>query len=255
MLLAIDVGNTNTVIGIFEENKLLKSWRFATRLDKTPDEYGILIWGFLSHFKGDRVIEDIVISCVVPPIVGTLEEMTKLYFDKNAFFVRPGTKTGMPILYDNPQEVGADRIVNAVGVIELYSVPAIVVDFGTATTFDAISPEGEYLGGLIAPGISTSAEGLYRRAARLPKVHIRKPDKVIGSNTVGSIQSGLYLGYKHLVNGLIKEIKKELGCDCFVAATGGHASRFAEDIDEIEVVDPDLTLKGLNIIFSKNKKN
>ncbi len=255
MILAIDVGNTNTVIGIFEGDLLLKSWRFATRLDKTPDEYGILIWGFLSHFHPDAVIDDIAISCVVPPVVGTLEEMSMLYFQKEAFFVRPGTKTGMPILYDNPQEVGADRIVNAVGVIEFYRVPAIVADFGTATTFDVISGKGEYLGGLIAPGLLASADGLYSRAARLPKVHIRKPDKVIGTNTVGSLQSGLYLGYVHLVRGIIREITSELGHDCFVAATGGLAGRFADDIDEIEVVDPDLTLKGLNSIFLKNRKS
>ncbi len=252
MLLTVDVGNTITDVGMFEENELLKSWSLSTNPGRTSDEYGILILNFLEAFEKDVQIEDVIISCVVPPLMGTLSSTIRNYFDLDPLFVKPGIKTGMPILLDNPQEVGADRIVNAVAVKEFYRTPAIVVDFGTATTFDVISREDEYLGGLIAPGPEISANGLNREAARLPKVEIKKPESVIGKNTVESMQSGLFYGSIHMIEGTIESIEAELGYSFFRIATGGGASLLFDDLEEISSIDKNLTLKGLNKIFQKN---
>ena len=204
MLLVIDIGNTNTVLGVFNGNHLIVSWRLETKQSQTADEYGILSRNLftLAGIEFTK-IRSIIIASVVPPLNSVLEEMALKYFKVKPLFVEPGIKTGVPVLYDSPADVGADRIVNAVAAYEKYGGPAIVVDFGTATTFDAISAKGEYLGGVIAPGPGISAEALFKRTARLPRVEIRAPSKVIGTSTVGSIQSGLYFGYIGLVNGIL----------------------------------------------------
>lgn len=253
MLLALDVGNTHTVIGIFKGEVLAGHWRISTHREKTVDEYGIAIRSLLEYgeFKADAVT-GFAVSCVVPPLIPILERVARRYFDIEAFMIEPGIKTGMPILYDKPQEVGADRIVNAVAAFTKYGGPAIVVDFGTATTFDAISQRGEYLGGAIAPGIMISAEALYQRTAKLPRIEIRKPEAVIGKATVTSMQSGLYYGYIGLVEGIIKRMVKELGGKVRVVATGGLSTVLSPDTKLIEKVEPDLTLEGLRLIYEMN---
>ena len=217
------------------------------------DEYGVTIRNLLSLGRIDfEKIGGFAVSCVVPPLTPILERVARRYFDQDAFMVEPGVKTGMPIIYDKPQEVGADRIVNGVAACEKYGSPAIIVDFGTATTFDAISERGEYLGGAIAPGIMISAEALFQRAARLPRVEIRKPDGVIGKSTVTSMQSGLYYGYIGLVEGILRRMKKEMGDKTTIIATGGLATVLSPEIKLIDRVDPDLTLDGLRIIYERN---
>src|SRR3989440_2476057 len=237
MLLVVDVGNTNTVLGVFELNpvgfakpsgagaRMMAHWRVATIKTHTVDEYGVLFRNLFAVEKIEATeVRGIIISSVVPPMDSTLREVCERYFHLKPLFVEPGVKTGMPVHYENPAEVGADRIVNGVAAFEKYGGPCVVVDFGTATTFDAISKKGEYLGGVIAPGIGISAEALFQRTARLPKVDIRKPAQVIGTTTVGSLQSGLYYGYLGLVDGILERLITELGPDTKAVATGGLAS-------------------------------
>jgi len=254
MLLALDVGNTNTVIGVFEDKTLLQHWRLSTRRDGTCDEYASLIKG-LFDFSGleFRRISAVILSSVVPPLQGPLEEMARQYFSVEAMVVGPGMRTGMPILYESPREVGADRIVNAVAAFEAYGGPCIVVDFGTATTFDAISARGEYLGGAICPGIGISAEALFQHAAKLPRVDITQPKVIIGKNTVGSMQAGLYYGYLSLVEGVVARMRAELGGRATVVATGGLAKLLLTESTAVEHVDPLLTLTGLRILFERNQ--
>lgn len=260
MLLVLDVGNTNTVLGVYsaDENEsagqgdLLAHWRVTSARSQTVDEYGVLFRNLFA-MKGIEPsgIRGIVISSVVPPMDTTLREVCERYFGVKPLFIEPGVKTGMPVHYDNPTEVGADRIVNSVAAFEKYGGPCVVVDFGTATTFDAISAKGEYLGGVIAPGIGISAEALFMRTARLPRVDIRKTSKVIGTNTVSSVQSGLYYGYLGLVDGILERLIGELG-EARVVATGGLATLIGDESKYITAVDDSLTLEGMRIIWQRN---
>jgi type III pantothenate kinase len=257
MLLVLDVGNTNTVLGVYELGeaapRLIAHWRVATVRTHTVDEYGVLYRNLFAIGKVESAdVRGIIVSSVVPPMDSTLREVCERYFHLKPLFVEPGIKTGMPVLYENPSEVGADRIVNAVAAFEKYGGPCVVVDFGTATTFDAVSRKGEYLGGVISPGIGISAEALFEHAARLPFVDIRRPGKLIGTNTVGSIQSGLFFGYLGLVDGILERMVAELGPDTKVVATGGLARMIGDHSKYIKDVDDLLTLDGLRIIWERN---
>jgi len=254
MLLVIDVGNSNTVLGIYRERQLLHSWRLTTDKARTVDEYALLIHELfgMSGLRFDA-IADVIISCVVPPMLGTLEGLCANYFRLKPYVVGPGIKTGMPILYDNPREVGADRIVNAVAAYEKHRRSLIVVDFGTATTFDYISARGEYLGGAIAPGLGISTEALFERASKLPRVEFACPPQVVAKNTVNSMQSGIFYGYAGLVDGIVRRMMEEMRDTPLVMATGGISVLMADASETIDEVDPDLTLEGLQIIYLRNK--
>ncbi len=254
MLLVIDVGNTNTVIGIYEEDKLLNHWRVRTVVDHTIDEYGMLILNLYKTSKiGSRSISNIIISCVVPSMLNILEPLCKKYFHVTPLIVGPGIKTGMPIYYDNPREVGADRIVNAVAAHEKYEGDLIVVDFGTATTFDYVTKKGEYMGGCIAPGVVISSEALFERASKLPPVELCRPKCVVAKDTVSSMQAGIMFGYAGLVDGIVDRIREETKTEPTVIATGGLADVIASETSSIDCVDEMLTLEGLRIIFLRNK--
>jgi len=255
MLLVMDVGNTNTVLGVYEKTRLLAHWRLTTVRDRTVDEYGILARNLLSLAGIDAsAIDALIVASVVPPLNSVLESMARGYFKIKPLFVEPGVRTGMPILYENPQEVGADRIVNGVAAYERFRSAAIVVDFGTATTFDAISSEGEYMGGAIAPGLAISAEALFERAARLPRVDIRRPPRVIGRNTTHSLQAGLFHGYIALVQGIVQRMREEMGGTVRTIATGGLVMALEAELRAfLDDMDPNLTLEGLRIIHERNR--
>lgn len=255
MILVIDVGNTNIVLGIYEQKQLLHHWRLSTNRSATVDEYGIMIHNLfqLAGLSLDQ-IDGVIVSSVVPPLMATLERLCKKYVGKTPLVVGPGTKTGLNIRYENPREVGADRIVNSVAGIEKYGCPLIVVDFGTATTFDYIDGEGNYLGGAIVPGIGISTEALYQRAAKLPRIELVKPKSVIGRTPVTSMQAGIIFGYAGQVDGIVRRIRTELGVEPRVVATGGLAELISSESETIEVVDPLLTLEGLRLIYERNEE-
>jgi type III pantothenate kinase len=253
MLMVVDVGNTNTVLGIYRKDELLSHWRLSTERDRTADEWGILIRSlFGSDEMSNATVTAIAISSVVPPARPALEEMSLRYFGIQALFIEATMDLGMPVRYHPPADVGADRIVNAVAAYHEFGGPVIVVDFGTATTFDAISSEGEYLGGVIAPGIGISAEALFLRAARLPRVEIRPPSSVIGNTTIGSMQSGLYWGYAGLVDGILRRMKRELE-NPYVVSTGGLAELIFPACEEIDSVEKNLTMEGMRLIHERLK--
>ena len=259
MLLALDVGNTNTVLGLYDMAAgkvptLAAHWRVSTHRTQTADEYGVLFTNLFNlHGLATSQVKHIIISSVVPPVESTLAQVCESYFKLKPLFVEPGIKTGMPVLVDNPAELGADRLVNAIAAFEKYGGPAIIVDFGTATTFDVVSAKGEYLGGIISPGLGISADALFSRAARLGRVDIKRPPKVIGTTTVTHIQSGLYYGYIGLVDGILARMIEEMAGDTpKIIATGGLASLIAEDSRYIETIDDMLTLDGLRLVFERN---
>jgi type III pantothenate kinase len=262
MLLAIDIGNTNIVLGVFDGKTLVQSWRLTTLRERTSDELGLLVQGLFTNAQLDRkTITGVILASVVPPLTIPAQEMVQRYFGVKTLNVDTTIQTGMPILYDTPADVGADRIVNAVAAYEKYgragSRPLVVVDFGTATTLDAISGKGEYLGGAICPGVTISADALFQRAARLPKIDVRKPATVIGRTTVGAMESGLFWGYVDMVEGLVRRMSAELAgtnvANVTCVATGGLAAIIAPETKLIAHVDPDLTLDGLRIVWDRNQ--
>ena len=257
MLLAIDVGNTNIVLGVFDGQDLVQSWRLQSLRERTADELGLLVDGLFAHSRIERLqVRGVILGSVVPPLTPTVIAMAQRYFGVQTLIVDPSASTGMPILYDNPWEVGADRIVNSVAAYEKFGrdakAPLIVVDFGTATTFDAVSARGEYLGGAICPGVQISADALFQRAARLPRIDVRKPETIVGRTTVGAMESGLFYGYVGMVEGLVRRMTDELGGHAVCVATGGLADVIAPETPLIQHVDADLTLHGLRIVWERN---
>ena len=253
MLLVMDVGNTDTVLGVYDGEELLHDWRIRTKADHTVDEYGILIYNLYNASRiSSRAVQDIIISCVVPPMLNILEPLCQKYFKVKPLIVGPGVRTGMPIFYDNPKEVGADRIVNAVACFQKHQRSLIIVDFGTATTFDYISSQGEYMGGCIAPGIMISTEALFSRTAKLPRVELTKPKNIIAKDTVSSMQAGIMYGYAGLVDGIVERMKKEAASNPLVVATGGLATIIAPQATSIDLVEKMLTLEGLRLIYHLN---
>lgn len=255
MILTVDVGNTNIVMGVFDGDKLVVNWRISTHHHRTADEYGMLLNNLFSHVQIDlHRIDGTIISSVVPSAVLPLEKMAHKYLHLKPLIIGPGIRTGMNIHYDNPREVGADRIVNGVAAYERYGGPLIVVDFGTATTFDVISAKGDYMGGVIAPGIGIATEALFQRAAKLPRVEMIKPRQVIGKNTISSMQSGIFYGFVGQVDGIINRIKQEVGQEILVVATGGLAELIYGESQQIEKINLLLTLEGLRIIYERNRE-
>jgi type III pantothenate kinase len=258
MLLAIDVGNTNIVIGVFRGQNLVHTWRLTTIRERTSDELGILITNLCErHEIRKGHISGIIVASVVPPLTATLLAMVAEYFGRVPLLFEPALNGGMPILIDNPKEVGADRVANGIAAFAVYSkgLPLIIVDFGTATTFDAVSAKGEYLGGIICPGPNVSAEALFQRAAKLPRIDVKKPPRVIGTNTIAAMQSGLFWGYVDMVEGLLRRMKAELGGAATILATGGLAPTVAPESNLIEHVDPDLTLHGLRLVWERQPQS
>jgi len=254
MLLAIDIGNTNMVLGLFNKKKLVENWRVGTKAQITPDEYA-MIFKDLFNFAGIefRRIKGVIISTVVPPLLPVMSAMSRKYFRIEPLVVTESMKTGITIRYDSPKEVGADRIVNAAAAYKRYGGPLIIVDFGTATTFCAVTKNGEYLGGAICPGVKISAEALFQRASKLPRVELVKPEKVIGSDTVSAMQAGIIYGYAGLVDGIVERMKKELSVDARVVATGGLAELVSSETKTIQEVNPHLTLEGLRLLYDINR--
>jgi type III pantothenate kinase len=254
MLIAVDVGNTQTVIGAFDGEARIAAWRLATRLDTSVDEFGLKVRTLLELAGIDASrVDGAILASVVPPMTPTLLAASRSYLGVEPLVVGPGIRTGMPIRMDHPQEIGADRIVNAVAAHHRFGGPVVVIDFGTATTFDVVSEAGEYLGGVIAPGVLVSAEALFERAARLPRVQVQRPARVVGRNTVHSLQAGLYHGYVALIEGLMARIREELKGTPRVVATGGLAHTFADDLAFLDAVEPDLTLEGLRLVYARNR--
>lgn len=255
MLLAIDAGNTNVTIGIFDGGRIVTRWRLRTVHDRTPDEWGIQLRSLfaLENHAFDQ-IDGMAAATVVPPLESSLTAMARRYFGVEPFWVTGTTETGLNVLYDNPREVGADRIVNAVAALRKYGGPCIVVDLGTAITFDAVSGRGEYLGGVICPGIGISISGLFQKTARLPMVDFRDPGRLIGTNTVASMQSGLYYGLIAMIDGIVERMAAELGPETKVVATGGHAPLITRGSKWVKVADEDLTLEGLRMIWETNRQ-
>jgi type III pantothenate kinase len=258
MLLALDIGNTNIVLGIFEGTDLRVSWRLLTLRERTADEVGLMVTGLFAHERIDlKAITAVVIGSVVPPLTPIMVGMTRRYFGQEPFLVDPTANAGMPILYKNPAEVGADRIANSIAAYESYGrtrgLPLIIADLGTATTFDAVTAKGEYLGGVICPGPQIAAEALFQRAARLPRVDVRKPPTVIGSTTVGAIESGLFYGYLGMVEGLVHRMTVELGGRATGVATGGLAPLVVPETGVFVAIEPDITLHGLRIVWERNQ--
>ncbi len=254
MLFAIDIGNTNVVLGVFEGERLCESWRIGTKASITADEYAVIVKDLFA-FSGIefRQIDGIIISTVVPPLLSIMTEMSRKYFKIEPMVVTSELKTGITLSYENPREIGADRIVNAAAAFRLYGGPLIIIDFGTATTFCAVTAKGEYLGGAIAPGVKISAEALYQRAAKLPRVELTRPRTIIGRDTVSAMQAGILYGYAGLVDGIVERMKKELSPDARVIATGGLAELVAPETRSAIEVRPNLTLEGLQLIYDANR--
>lgn len=257
MLLAIDVGNTNIVVGVFDGDRLVVTWRLLTLRERTADEVGLLIAGFFAHERLDPArIDAAVVASVVPPLTPIMQAMVRRYFSLDVFVVEPASNAGMPILYERPKEVGADRIANAVAGFELYGkksgIPLIIADLGTATTFDVVTAKGEYLGGIICPGPQIAAEALFQRAARLPRVDVRKPPSVVGRTTLNAIESGLFYGYLGMVEGLVQRTTAELGGAATAIATGGLAPLIVPETHVFAAIEPDITLLGLKLVWQRN---
>ena len=254
MLLAIDIGNTNVTLGLYRKEELIAKWRMATVYERMPDEYGLQIAGFLNHHQIKATdLHGVFIASVVPPLTDKISDACQNYLGIKPMVFHHKMETGIKLVYENPTTIGADRIVDAAAAKIYYALPACIVDFGTATTFDAVTRDAEYLGGAIAPGINIGAEALFERTAQLPKINLAIPDGVIGKNTVHAMQSGLIFGYVGLVEGMIKRFKAELGQDTVIIATGGLASMISELIPEIDHVDPWLTLNGIRLIWEMNQ--
>lgn len=255
MLLVFDIGNTQTVVGVFLGERIVANWKLATDRQRTVDEYGVLLKNlFRDSDLETNKIKAAVLSSVVPPVTGVFERMVAKYFSVHPLVVGPGIKTGLAFRYENPREVGADRVVNAVAAIRLYGSPLIVVDFGTATTFCAIAPNGEYHGGAVAPGLGISSEALFQWTAKLPRIEIEKPKSIIGKNTIHAMQAGIFYGYLGLVEGIISRMKTEMNCNPLIVATGDFAGLIGDNTKMINRVDPNLTLQGLRYIYELNKQ-